>query len=188
MSHCCMISPVWSDRGPDPHARCWESGHEDFGYRLWSTLFTRISTLTPMATSIMSCCRLFTRSVLPSQRLPNQLRWNSFSRATEAGVSADRFGRLGPNGGVLLSEAQVQGLFDYPEFKHPSREVSAYKKWRLAMNDTVSYPEPSLSSSHIRTIRASNNLHMKLNLFAYCVRQVCLTSPLLRASKAEHAA
>ncbi|KAH9824330.1 hypothetical protein DFH28DRAFT_241833 [Melampsora americana] len=83
-----------------------------------------------MATSIISSCRLFARSVLPSQRLQNQLRWNSSSRATED-VSAGRYGRIGPNGGVLLSDAQVQRLFDYPEFKHPSREVSAYKKWRL---------------------------------------------------------
>lgn len=109
-------------------------GHEDFDSQTVVD-FTRTSTSTPMATSIMSCCRLFTRSLLPSQCRPNQLRWNSSFRASEAGVSADRSGRLGPNGGVLLSEAQVQGLFDYPEFKHPSREVSAYKRWRLVCSD-----------------------------------------------------
>ncbi|KAG0149347.1 hypothetical protein CROQUDRAFT_653641 [Cronartium quercuum f. sp. fusiforme G11] len=86
-----------------------------------------------MAASIFAARLLFNRPGALLSWKPSLIRWNSSHHSLEASLPARRFGRLGPgpNGGVLLSETQVQRLFDYPEFKPPKREISAYKKWRL---------------------------------------------------------
>lgn len=89
------------------------------------------TTLTSMASAIFPS-RLLLRSKTAFQA------HLSFIRFTSSVVSSpDRsrpsygFNRLGPNGGALLSEDEVKRMFDYPEFKSPQRESSAYKKWRL---------------------------------------------------------